>query len=317
MLHLTSEEEKEERLTVRATYKQHHRYERPVFTVAHATSVDEEVSVWHALPSRVCMCSPATKVLITILCGKHGKSVTRPVAHDSSEDARVYGAGDDHLLFDGSHAPLPLKTIIYLLWDFPDLYHVEFYGAHIPFWKIDAELVAVEGKEIETHYVLARERIRRWNSTSKCYLLVENLPTPLQVGSLASASVWSSCGCRARLLAAVTSGGRAVHWAAVPAPNENATDLCRFNYTAKEKEDKEHYLSSNISTEMSQQKMHDYVTYRRKRTSYGSFLLKDRLSGTIRCQVTGRWLLLHSLESVRPYPPGSRSSKLNDIVSLL
>lgn len=44
-----------------------------------------------------------------------------------------------------------------------------------------AELVAVEGKEIETHYVLARERIRKWNSTSKCYLLVENLPLPLQV----------------------------------------------------------------------------------------------------------------------------------------
>ncbi|KOB78488.1 Uncharacterized protein OBRU01_02344 [Operophtera brumata] len=43
-----------------------------------------------------------------------------------------------------------------------------------------AELVAVEGKEIETHYVLARERIRKWNSTSKCYMLVENLPTPLQ-----------------------------------------------------------------------------------------------------------------------------------------
>ncbi|CAH2261894.1 jg6982 [Pararge aegeria aegeria] len=95
-----------------------------------------------------------------------------------------------------------------------------------------AELVAVEGKEIETHYVLARERIRRWNSTSKCYLLVENLPTPLQAGGIASASVWSSCGCRQRLLAAVTSGGRAVHWAAVPAPNPtDNTDLCRFNYT--------------------------------------------------------------------------------------
>ncbi|KAI5637750.1 hypothetical protein NE865_09532 [Phthorimaea operculella] len=95
-----------------------------------------------------------------------------------------------------------------------------------------AELVAVEGKEIETHYVLARERIRRWNSTSKCYLLVENLPTPLQAGGIASASVWSSCGCRQRLLAAVTSGGRAVHWAAVPAPNPaNNSDLCRFNYT--------------------------------------------------------------------------------------
>ncbi|KAJ2947572.1 hypothetical protein O0L34_g17365 [Tuta absoluta] len=97
---------------------------------------------------------------------------------------------------------------------------------------IPAELVAVEGKEIETHYVLARERIRRWNSTSKCYLLVENLPTPLQAGGIASASVWSSCGCRQRLLAAVTSGGRAVHWAAVPAPNPaNNSDLCRFNYT--------------------------------------------------------------------------------------
>ncbi|KAI8420732.1 hypothetical protein MSG28_007955 [Choristoneura fumiferana] len=95
-----------------------------------------------------------------------------------------------------------------------------------------AELVAVEGKEIETHYVLARERIRRWNSTSKCYLLVENLPTPLQAGNVASASVWSSCGCRQRLLAAVTTGGRAVHWAAVPARDHaNNTDLCRFNYT--------------------------------------------------------------------------------------
>ncbi|XP_060802317.1 C3 and PZP-like alpha-2-macroglobulin domain-containing protein 8 [Amyelois transitella] len=104
--------------------------------------------------------------------------------------------------------------------------------ADAPYVNLQAELVAVEGKEIETHYVLARERIRRWNSTSKCYLLVENLPTPLQAGGIASASVWSSCGCRQRLLAAVTSGGRAVHWAAVPAPSPaNDTDLCRFNYT--------------------------------------------------------------------------------------
>ncbi|XP_068626527.1 C3 and PZP-like alpha-2-macroglobulin domain-containing protein 8 [Battus philenor] len=104
--------------------------------------------------------------------------------------------------------------------------------ADAPYVNLQAELVAVEGKEIETHYVLARERIRRWNSTSKCYLLVENLPTPLQAGGVASASVWSSCGCRQRLLAAVTSGGRAVHWAAVPAPDStNNDDLCRFNYT--------------------------------------------------------------------------------------
>ncbi|CAH0723590.1 unnamed protein product, partial [Brenthis ino] len=103
--------------------------------------------------------------------------------------------------------------------------------ADAPYVNLQAELVAVEGKEIETHYVLARERIRRWNSTSKCYLLVENLPTPLQAGGIASASVWSSCGCRQRLLTAVTSGGRAVHWAAVPAIPGDNTDLCRFNYT--------------------------------------------------------------------------------------
>ncbi|XP_063546821.1 C3 and PZP-like alpha-2-macroglobulin domain-containing protein 8 [Cydia strobilella] len=104
--------------------------------------------------------------------------------------------------------------------------------ADAPYVNLQAELVAVEGKEIETHYVLARERIRRWNSTSKCYLLVENLPTPLQAGGVASASVWSSCGCRQRLLAAVTTGGRAVHWAAVPARDAaNNADLCRFNYT--------------------------------------------------------------------------------------
>ncbi|CAG4969877.1 unnamed protein product [Parnassius apollo] len=106
------------------------------------------------------------------------------------------------------------------------------YGLNLLRGAKRAELVAVEGKEIETHYVLARERIRRWNSTSKCYLLVENLPTPLQAGGVASASVWSSCGCRQRLLAAVTSGGRAVHWAAVPAPDHTSNDdLCRFNYT--------------------------------------------------------------------------------------
>ncbi|XP_032516317.2 C3 and PZP-like alpha-2-macroglobulin domain-containing protein 8 [Danaus plexippus] len=104
--------------------------------------------------------------------------------------------------------------------------------ADSPFINLQAELVAVEGKEIETHYVLAREKIRRWNSTTKCYLLVENLPTPLQAGGIASASVWSSCGCRQRLLAAVTNGGRALHWAAVPAPKSaDENDLCRFNYT--------------------------------------------------------------------------------------
>lgn len=44
-----------------------------------------------------------------------------------------------------------------------------------------AELVSVEGKEIESHYVLAREPIHKWNSSSDCYLLIEGVEHTLQV----------------------------------------------------------------------------------------------------------------------------------------
>jgi len=44
-----------------------------------------------------------------------------------------------------------------------------------------AELVSVEGKEIEGHYVLAKEFIQKWNSTSDCYLLVEGIEHTLTV----------------------------------------------------------------------------------------------------------------------------------------
>ena len=37
---------------------------------------------------------------------------------------------------------------------------------------LQAELVSVEGKDIDSHYVLAREPIHKWNSTSDCYLLI-------------------------------------------------------------------------------------------------------------------------------------------------
>jgi hypothetical protein len=42
-------------------------------------------------------------------------------------------------------------------------------------------LVSVEGKEIEGHYVLAKEFIQKWNSTSDCYLLVEGVEHTLMV----------------------------------------------------------------------------------------------------------------------------------------
>ncbi|KAL0881862.1 hypothetical protein ABMA27_001635, partial [Loxostege sticticalis] len=78
----------------------------------------------------------------------------------------------------------------------------------------------------EQHYV----ELRFADSMRRRYK--PGLPFVGRAGGIASASVWSSCGCRQRLLAAVTSGGRAVHWAAVPAPvPANDSDLCRFNYT--------------------------------------------------------------------------------------
>ncbi|KAJ8919227.1 hypothetical protein NQ315_012215 [Exocentrus adspersus] len=43
-----------------------------------------------------------------------------------------------------------------------------------------AELVSVESKEIESHYVLAREPIHKWNSSSDCYLLIEGVEHTLQ-----------------------------------------------------------------------------------------------------------------------------------------
>lgn len=41
--------------------------------------------------------------------------------------------------------------------------------------------MSVEGKEIESHYILARETLQKWNSSSKCYLVVEGLDSPLLV----------------------------------------------------------------------------------------------------------------------------------------
>jgi hypothetical protein len=48
---------------------------------------------------------------------------------------------------------------------------------------LQAELVSVEGKEIDSHYVLAREPITKWNSSSDCYLLIEGLEHTLQVSA--------------------------------------------------------------------------------------------------------------------------------------
>ncbi|KAJ1527949.1 hypothetical protein ONE63_007882 [Megalurothrips usitatus] len=77
---------------------------------------------------------------------------------------------------------------------------------------MQAELVSVEGKEIESHYVLAREDIYRWNSTSQCFLLVEGVERTMQVGEEARVRVLSTCPCRQDLHYVVTTQGRVTYW---------------------------------------------------------------------------------------------------------
>jgi len=60
---------------------------------------------------------------------------------------------------------------------------------------LQAELVSVEGKEIDSHYVLAREPITKWNSSSDCYLLIEGLEHTLQVSAGVMTMVISSFDC--------------------------------------------------------------------------------------------------------------------------
>lgn len=46
---------------------------------------------------------------------------------------------------------------------------------------LQAELVSVAGKDTDNHYVLAKEPILKWNSSSSCYLLIEGMERTLEV----------------------------------------------------------------------------------------------------------------------------------------
>ncbi|GLH15630.1 Uncharacterized protein GBIM_20040, partial [Gryllus bimaculatus] len=83
---------------------------------------------------------------------------------------------------------------------------------------LQAELVSVEGKEIDSHYVLAREAVRKWHAPSHCYLLVQGLEHSLRPGESARAAVLSTCPCARPLHFLVTTGGRAAAWGLLPPP---------------------------------------------------------------------------------------------------
>ncbi|KAL1505490.1 hypothetical protein ABEB36_005049 [Hypothenemus hampei] len=85
---------------------------------------------------------------------------------------------------------------------------------------LQAELVSVESKEIESHYVLAREPIRKWNSSSDCYLLIEGVEHTLQPKEEAYVSILSTCPCERDIHYVITTDGRITHWA--QKQNENS-----------------------------------------------------------------------------------------------
>ncbi|XP_025832303.1 C3 and PZP-like alpha-2-macroglobulin domain-containing protein 8 [Agrilus planipennis] len=77
---------------------------------------------------------------------------------------------------------------------------------------LQAELVSVEGKEIESHYVLAREPIYKWNSSSDCYLLIEGVQNTLQPDNSAHVNILSTCSCEQSLHYIITTDGRITGW---------------------------------------------------------------------------------------------------------
>ncbi|XP_046392318.1 C3 and PZP-like alpha-2-macroglobulin domain-containing protein 8 [Ischnura elegans] len=77
---------------------------------------------------------------------------------------------------------------------------------------LQAELVSVEGKEIDSHYVLAREPIRKWNSSSDCYIIIEGMEQTMEPGELAKAAILSTCPCDKNFQMVVTTNGQVNYW---------------------------------------------------------------------------------------------------------
>lgn len=103
---------------------------------------------------------------------------------------------------------------------------------------MQAELVSVDGKEIESHYVLAREDIYRWNSTSQCFLLVEGVEKTMEAGEEARVRVLSTCPCRSDLHFVVTTQGHVTFWSDQQGQQQQAVDaggagsaVCQTNFS--------------------------------------------------------------------------------------
>nr|XP_022903768.1 C3 and PZP-like alpha-2-macroglobulin domain-containing protein 8 [Onthophagus taurus] len=105
---------------------------------------------------------------------------------------------------------------------------------------LQAELVSVESKEIESHYVLAKEQIKKWNSTTDCYLLIEGIERTLLPEDEAHVDILSTCPCERDLHYVITTDGRVTDWAQRryedPLPlditaKKNRGGVCKLNFS--------------------------------------------------------------------------------------
>ncbi|XP_039290851.1 LOW QUALITY PROTEIN: C3 and PZP-like alpha-2-macroglobulin domain-containing protein 8 [Nilaparvata lugens] len=105
-----------------------------------------------------------------------------------------------------------------------------------------AELVSVAGKETDSHYVLAKEPVLKWKSSSSCYLLIEGIEKTLQPNDEAHAVILSSCPCDRTFHHVITTEGHVTYWNQtdsmtddqVPPPvSVDGAAICRINFTFK------------------------------------------------------------------------------------
>ncbi|RZF48823.1 hypothetical protein LSTR_LSTR003203, partial [Laodelphax striatellus] len=105
-----------------------------------------------------------------------------------------------------------------------------------------AELVSVAGKETDSHYVLAKEPVLKWKSSSSCYLLIEGIEKTLQPNDEAHAVILSSCPCDRTFHQVITTEGHVTYWnqtdsmtddQAPPPVSVDGAAICRINFTFK------------------------------------------------------------------------------------
>ena len=104
--------------------------------------------------------------------------------------------------------------------------------------------MAIDGKDIENHYVLARKKLRKWRSKSNCYLLINDTESRdefhfLQTNDVLHLEVLSTCLCEQDLHYLISTNGYVTDWAQrryddrVVTNSENKTHVCRntFSFT--------------------------------------------------------------------------------------